>query len=54
VAAPQRSVLSAVLWQQPRVSRNILASDLGVIAKQGSDGKLTVLVSDLLSTRPMQ
>lgn len=36
------------------VSRNILASDLGVIAKQGSDGKLTVLVSDLISTRPMQ
>ena len=36
------------------VARNILASDLGVIAKQGNDGKLTVLVSDLLSTRPMQ
>jgi alpha-2-macroglobulin len=36
------------------VSRNILASDLGVIAKQGSDSKLTVLISDLLSTQPMQ
>jgi len=36
------------------VSRNILASDLGMIAKLGSDGKLTVLVSDLISTRPMQ
>ena len=35
------------------VARNILASDLGVIAKQGDDGKLSVLVSDLLSTRPM-
>lgn len=36
------------------VSRNILASDLGVIAKQGNDGKLTVLVTDLISARPMQ
>lgn len=36
------------------VARNVLASDLGIIAKQGSDGKLTVLVSDLISTRPLQ
>ncbi|MBE0663928.1 MAG: hypothetical protein IH597_15835 [Bacteroidales bacterium] len=39
---------------QHNVSRNILASDLGVIAKQGNDGKLTVLVTDLISARPMQ
>jgi alpha-2-macroglobulin len=39
---------------QHNVSRNILASDLGVIAKQGNDGKLSVLVSDLISARPMQ
>ncbi|NLN95361.1 MAG: hypothetical protein GX128_04235 [Bacteroidales bacterium] len=36
------------------VRRNILASDLGIIAKQGGDGKLFVLVSDLITTRPMQ
>lgn len=36
------------------VARNVLASDLGIVAKQGSDGKLTVLVSGLSSARPLQ
>lgn len=35
------------------VERNILASDLGLIAKRGNDGSLLVAVSDLRSTRPM-
>lgn len=34
------------------VSRNIFASDLGLIAKAGNSGKLTVAVSNLLSAEP--
>lgn len=35
------------------VQRNILASDLGIIAKRGNDGSLLVAVSDLRTTEPM-
>lgn len=35
------------------VTRNILASDLGLIAKGGNDGSLLIAVSDLRSTEPM-
>lgn len=35
------------------VSRNILASDLGLIAKVGNDGSMLLAVSDLKSTKPM-
>jgi uncharacterized protein YfaS (alpha-2-macroglobulin family) len=34
------------------VRRNILASDLGLMAKQGSDGNTTVFVNDLKTTQP--
>jgi len=34
------------------VSRNILASDLGVIAKKGTNGQYTFLVTDLKNTKP--
>ena len=39
--------------QHHSVSRNILASDLGLIAKRGNDGSMLVAVSDLKSTAPM-
>jgi uncharacterized protein YfaS (alpha-2-macroglobulin family) len=35
------------------ISRNVLASDLGLIAKQGSDHQLTVFVTDIITTRPL-
>lgn len=35
------------------VSRNILASDLGLIAKGGNDGSLLIAVSDLRTTEPL-
>lgn len=35
------------------VARNILASDLGLIAKGGNDGSLLIAVSDLRTTQPM-
>lgn len=35
------------------VSRNILASDMGLVAKRGNDGSLLFAVNDLHSTNPM-
>lgn len=35
------------------VSRNILASDLGLIAKSGTDGSMMLAVSDLKTAQPM-
>ncbi|MCX6303925.1 MAG: MG2 domain-containing protein [Bacteroidetes bacterium] len=35
------------------ISRNVLASDLGIIAKTGSDGNYHVFVTDLISTKPL-
>ncbi|MBK7247612.1 MAG: hypothetical protein IPI05_08085 [Flavobacteriales bacterium] len=35
------------------VQRNILASDLGIIAKRGNDGSLLIAVSDLRTTDPV-
>ncbi len=35
------------------VSRNLLASDLGLIAKRGNDGSLFLAVSDLATTAPI-
>ncbi len=35
------------------VTRNILASDLGLIAKRGNDGSMVVAVSDLRTAEPM-
>lgn len=36
------------------VQRNILASDLGIIAKRGNDGSLLIAVSDLRTTDPVR
>ena len=36
-----------------KVSRNILASDLGIIAKSGSDKKLVIAITDLNTTKPL-
>lgn len=35
------------------VNKNVLASNLGIIAKAGSDGRMTVAVTDLLTTKPL-
>jgi alpha-2-macroglobulin len=34
------------------ISRNVIASNLGIIAKRGNDGSTFVVVSDLLTTEP--
>ncbi len=35
------------------ITKNILASDLGLMAKSGSDGELLIFVNDLKTTKPM-
>ena len=35
-------------------SRNVLASNIGLIAKQGSNNNLTIAVTDILSAQPME
>jgi uncharacterized protein YfaS (alpha-2-macroglobulin family) len=35
------------------IRRNVLASDLGLLAKRGTDGNTTILVSDLKTTQPL-
>ncbi len=39
-------------YRNKAVSRNVLASDLGMIAKTGSDGSLMIAVADLNTTQP--
>ena len=36
------------------ISQNILASDLGLMAKVGTDGELHIFVNDLKTTKPME
>jgi uncharacterized protein YfaS (alpha-2-macroglobulin family) len=44
---------NAKYYNNKSVARNILASDLGIIAKGGSDHRMTFAVTDLRSTEPM-
>lgn len=36
-----------------RIRRNIIASDLGLLAKRGGDGTTTIVVNDLKTTQPL-
>ena len=40
-------------YREKSISRNVLASDIGLIAKTGTDGNLTVFVTDLLTAKPL-
>jgi uncharacterized protein YfaS (alpha-2-macroglobulin family) len=44
---------SAFYRQSHKVVRNVLASDLGIIAKRGNDGNTTIIVTDLKTTQPL-
>lgn len=46
--------LSYYLDHEKIISRNVLASDLGLMAKSGDDGNLNVFVTDLLSTQTLK
>lgn len=40
-------------YQSREAARNVLASDLGIIAKRGTDGSMTIVVNDLHTTEPL-
>ncbi|RXQ97605.1 hypothetical protein EO244_01610 [Ancylomarina salipaludis] len=40
-------------YKNKKVGRNVLASDLGIIAKSGNDKKVVVAVADLRTTEPL-
>ncbi|MBK7184146.1 MAG: hypothetical protein IPH89_15210 [Bacteroidetes bacterium] len=40
-------------YRNREVSRNILASDLGLIAKRGTDGSMKFIVTNLITTAPI-
>ncbi|MCG8576094.1 MAG: MG2 domain-containing protein [Flavobacteriales bacterium] len=44
---------SDYFYQNKSISRNVLISDIGIIAKAGSDKKMHVILTDLNSTEPM-
>jgi uncharacterized protein YfaS (alpha-2-macroglobulin family) len=44
---------SSSYYSGKSISRNVLASNLGLIAKTGSDQNLTVFVTDIITARPL-
>lgn len=40
-------------YYRKEVSRNVLASDLGLIAKRGTDGSMNFVVTNLVTTKPV-
>ena len=44
---------SKYYYKSREVSRNVLASDLGLIAKRGTDGSMNFVVTNLVTTKPM-
>lgn len=40
-------------YRRKEVSRNILASDLGLIVKRGTDGSMNFIVTNLVTTKPV-
>lgn len=43
----------ASYYRNRSVSRNVLASDLGLIAKRGTDGSMNFIVTNLITTKPV-
>ena len=44
---------SRAFYNNKSVNRNILATNIGLIAKRGNNGQITVFTSDLVSTKPL-
>jgi len=43
----------SMYYRDKSVSRNVIASDLGIIAKRGTSGSMLFVVTDLLTTKPI-
>lgn len=44
---------NSAYYRNKEVKRNVLASDLGLIAKRGTDGSMNFIVTNLLTTKPV-
>lgn len=44
---------SKAYYNNKSVNKNILATNIGLIAKRGNDGKINVFTSDIISTKPL-
>ncbi len=44
---------SRAFYSNKSVNRNVLATNIGLIAKRGNDGKINVFTSDLITTKPL-
>jgi uncharacterized protein YfaS (alpha-2-macroglobulin family) len=44
---------SRAFYNNKSINRNILATNIGLIAKRGNNGQITVFTSDLVSTKPL-
>lgn len=44
---------SRAFYNNKSVNRNILATNIGLIAKRGNNGQISVFTSDLISTKPL-
>ncbi len=49
------TILATRLTTRPNrnISRNVIASDIGLIAKRGGDGNTIIIANDLKSTQPL-
>ncbi len=44
---------NSAYYRNKEVKRNVLASDLGLIAKRGTDGSMNFIVTNLITTKPV-
>lgn len=49
----RESPCNSSYYRRKEVSRNVLASDLGLIAKRGTDGSMNFVVTSLITTKPI-
>ncbi len=51
--AERNNPCSKAYYNNKSVTRNILATNIGLIAKRGNNGQINVFTSDLISTKPL-
>ena len=51
--AERNNPCSRAFYNNKSINRNILATNIGLIAKRGNNGQITVFTSDLISAKPL-
>ncbi len=51
--AERNNPCSRAFYNNKSVNKNILATNIGLIAKRGNDGQITIFTSDLITAKPM-